>query len=337
MNTLSIIGTGSYLPEYRESNEAFVDRTGMDTSDAWIREKSGIESRPLVRGPHLATDIYAGGDLLEQEFAHPTADMGTIALQQALDMADMEPDQLDALIVGTWTPDYATPGAQDLIAQTLDIEVAGSDASAACASFTYALAYGGALLDASWNRYKTIAVVGSETMSRHLDWNNRGNAFLFADGAGAMILQQDEHGTGRFSHFEGGVLGPETLDYLFVPRDGTVEMDGPAVYRTAIPAAASSLKNAIPHPQELGLLIPHQANRRITSSIQKKLGLTDTQVVDVIDHTGNSSSATIPIALDEAMRAGRLQDHDSLAMIGFGAGMTYGTLIMNVGELPQNL
>lgn len=339
MSDFRILGTGSFMPGYRETNEQFIARTGIESSDEWIRDKSGILVRPYVLGKHLATAAQPEWLDVEDEFEFPSAQMGAIAVRRAAEVAGIDVTSIDGLYVGTWTPDHRAPGAQDIMAQELGIEASGSDVSAACASFVEAFSHAAALLQADTNDLETIAVVGTETISKHVDWSERSNAFLFGDGAGAVILQRDNSSPGRTLWTHSGTMPDHTLDFLFVPQVGGVQMIGQSVYKTAIPAAHNSIIHSLERAglgiDDLDFLVPHQANRRITQSLRKKLNLHEDQVVDIIDQTANSSSATVPIALDMAVREGRIHDNSILAMIGFGAGMTWSTALINTGELPK--
>jgi len=315
-----IVGWGRYVPRRVLTND---DLSRMvDTSDEWIRTRTGIRQRHLV------------------EDGETTAQMAIQAGRRALEVARLSPAQLDLIIVATVTPDHLFPATACLVQDGLGaVRAAAFDLSAGCTGFVYGLSVAAHLLAAG--AYQTALVIGAETLSRITDWADRATCVLFGDGAGAVVLQGGEN--------EGGVLATvlgadgSGGDLLWLPAGGSrepashrtvaeglhfLQMKGREVFRFAVkvmPAATREvLERAGLSLDDLALLIPHQANQRIIEAATRALGLSPEMVYSNLERYGNTSAASIPIALSEAAEEGRIQPGDLVVCVGFGAGLTWG-------------
>jgi 3-oxoacyl-[acyl-carrier-protein] synthase-3 len=318
-NHAHIVGWGKYVPQRVLTND---DLTHMvDTSDEWIRTHTGVGERHIA-----ATD-------------ETTASMAIQASHQALEMAGLDPMQLDLIIVATVTPDHPFPSTSCLVQDALGaIHAAAFDLSAGCSGFVYGLSVATDLIAAG--AYRTILVIGAETLSRITDWSDRNTCVLFGDGAGAVLLQANDADGGVLS----AVLGADGSgsDLLLMPAGGSripashqsvserqhyLKMKGREVFRFAVntmPAATRQvLEKAGLTLSDLKLLIPHQANQRITEAAAKALGLPPEAVFSDVEWYGNTSAASIPIALCDAVEQGRVQRDDVVVCVGFGAGLTW--------------
>ncbi len=319
-----ITGWGYYVPERVLTNHDLERMVG--TTDEWIVERTGIRERRIV-----------GDD-------ETTSSMATRAARQALERAGVAGRDLDAIIVGTTTPDYLLPTAAALVQEQLGAHRAGIfDLGAACAGFIYGLAVARGLIAAATAR--RVLVVGAETISRYVDWTDRNTCVLFGDGAGAVIVEASttSHGiTSTVLHGDGSkrehltVLGggskhPPTAASV---RDGLhyIRMDGNAVFKLAVPSMASAAQEALAlaglRCEDIDLLVPHQANLRIIDAVAKRLRLDRSKVFVNIQKYGNTSAASIPIALCEAVAEGRVQQGDHLVFAAFGGGMTWGAAVV---------
>lgn len=315
-----IVGWGHYVPQRVVTNDQLAQL--VDTSDEWIRTRTGISERHLV------------------EDTETTLSMAIQAARQALEVADLGPAQIDLIIVATVTPDHLFPATACLLQDALGAaHAAAFDLSAGCSGFVYGLSVASHLLTAGV--YQTALVIGAETLSRITDWTDRATCVLFGDGAGAVVLQAGEN--------EGGVLA--TLlgadgsggDLLQLPAGGSrhpashrtvaegmhcIQMKGREVYRFAVktmPAATQEvLEKADLGVSDLNLLVPHQANERIIEAARRALDLEPERVYSNVEWYGNTSGASIPIALSEAADDGRIQPGDLVVCVGFGAGLTWG-------------
>jgi len=315
-----IAGTGSYLPEKVVTNKD-LEKT-MDTSDEWIRERTGIRRR------HIAAD------------GERCSDMALAAAYQAMEMAEIEPADLDLIIVGTVTPDKVFPSTACIIQRRLGIHGCPAfDVQAACSGFIYALDLANRQIQTG--AAKTALVIGSEILSRLTNWDDRGTAVLFGDGAGAVILQaSDEQGiVSTHIHSDG-----QYEDLLHVPEgigssyeglltEGAfIHMDGNAVFRRAVATLGSIARETLVNngidKHDVDWLVPHQANLRIISAAAKKLDLSMEHVVVTVDEHANTSSASIPLALNTAVRDGRIQRGQLLLFEAFGAGFTWGSALV---------
>ena len=314
-----IIGTGSYLPEKIVTNNELAQI--VDTSDEWIVERTGIKQRHLVA---------------EHE---TTVSMANNASRQALHAAGVDANNIDLIIVGTCTPDRIFPSSACLLQEQLGITrtIPAFDVSAACAGFIYALSIADQFI--KQGTITTALIVGSECLSRVIDWNDRKTCVLFGDGAGAVILQASNQ-PGVHScqlHANGSYQ-----DMLYLPNDLAapalrtetpfVKMQGADVFKVAVTELGNTAEetlavNNIDHEQ-LDWLIPHQANSRIITSVAKRLGIPLEKVILTVAEHGNTSSASIPLALDVAVRDGRIQRGHKLLIEGIGGGMAWGSALI---------
>lgn len=324
MSPAHIVGWGKYVPE-RVVTNGELSRT-VDTSDEWIRTRTGISERRVA------------GD------GETTSSMATQAAWRALEAAGLSPGQIDLIIVATATPDYAFPATACLVQDALGARKAAAfDLSAGCTGFVYALGVAVDMVAArdGPGETPTALVIGAETLSRITDWSDRSTCVLFGDGAGAVVLQANGAPGGVLSTFLGadGSGG----DLLYLPAGGSQEpashrtvserlhylrMRGREVFRfaaRAMPEAAHRvLDQAGLSPADLALLVPHQANQRILEAATKLLGLPPEKVYSNLERYGNTSAASIPIALCEAVEEGLIQRGDVVVCVGFGAGLTWG-------------
>ena len=318
-----ISGTGSCLPSLKLTNADMVDRLaahGVDTSDEWIVERTGIRARHFV-----ADGVYA-------------SDLAAHACRQALDAAGVAAGEIDLIIVATSTPDMVFPSTASILQRKLGIAGCPAfDVQAVCSGFIYALTVADAMIRAGSAR-KTL-VVGSEVFSRLLDFNDRTTCVLFGDGSGAVVLEASEtpgilatdiHADGRHTGIlcvPGHVSGGQILG------DPLLKMDGQAVFKLAVgvleDTARAVLAKAGKTEVDIDWLIPHQANIRIMSSTARKLKLPMDKVVVTVDQHGNTSAASIPLALDHAVRQGQVQKGDTVLLEGVGGGFTWGSVLLD--------
>lgn len=313
-----ISGTGSCLPGSPVSNADLVAR-GIETSDEWIRERTGIRSRHLARADQAASDLAAE------------------ASRQAMQAAGVAPAQIDLVILATSTPDFIFPSSACLLQAKLGIVGAAAfDVQAVCSGFVYGLAIAEKFIRSGSHR--CALVVGAEVFSRILDWNDRGTCVLFGDGAGAVILEAaDEpgilatalHADGSYSGIlsvPGNIAGGAVIGHPFL------QMDGQAVFKFAVKVlaevATEVLAQAGLRQDQVDWLIPHQANVRIIQATAKKLGLPLEKVILTVQDHGNTSAASIPLALDAAVRDGRIHRGNTLLLEGVGGGFTWGAVAL---------
>jgi len=318
-----ISGTGSYLPPDRVSNAELAARLakdGIETSDEWIVERTGIRFR------HFAAPDVA------------VSDLALIASQRALEAADCDPGDIDLIIVATSTPDMVFPSAASILQAKLGVAgCAAFDVQAVCSGFVYALTVADSMIKTG--AASKALVVGAEVFSRILDFSDRTTCVLFGDGAGAVVLEASEtpgilatelHADGRYvdilcvpGHVSGGkILG-----------DPLLKMDGPAVFKLAVgvleSVARSVLEKAGRSEADIDWLIPHQANIRIMQSTAKKLKLAPAKLIATVDRHGNTSAASIPLALDESVRDGKIKRGDTVMLEGVGGGFTWGAALLD--------
>lgn len=301
---IRITGWGTALPEKVVTN---ADLEGwLDTSDEWIRERTGIRERRV------------GGT---------TADLAVEAGRQALASAGVEPSDVDVVVLCTTSPDQQVPATSATVQSELGIAGGAFDLNAACSGFVYGLVTAAGLAAVGADR---LLLIGAETLSRLTDWDDRGTAILFADGGGAVVVEAVD-GPGDLLGWDLGADGT-SRHILFADLGGTFEMDGPEVFRQAVRAMVSSSRAAMEAAgvtaDELALVVPHQANRRIVESACNKLGVPFEKAAMVLETTGNTSAASIPLALADALDAGRVQDGDLVLLTGFGAGMTWASAVV---------
>jgi 3-oxoacyl-[acyl-carrier-protein] synthase-3 len=315
-----IAGTGSYLPERVMTNADFAAR-GLDTNDAWIRERTGIERR------HIAEKSQASSDLALH------------ASQKALQAAGIRADELDLIVVATSTPDYVFPSTACLLQAKLGVKgSAAFDVQAVCSGFVYGLATADSFIK---NKMASKAlVVGAEVFSRILDWNDRGTCVLFGDGAGAVVLsaaskpgihasvlRADGSHAGMLS-VPGNVCGGAIIGSPFL------QMNGQAVFKFAVKVLEESARETVAAADmklsDIDWLIPHQANVRILDATARKLGLPREKLVVTVDHHGNTSAASVPLALDEYVRAGKIKAGQRVLLQGVGGGFTWGSSLVTL-------
>ncbi len=299
-----ITGWGTALPEKVVTN-ADLEAT-LDTSDEWIVERTGIRERRV------------GGS---------TTSLGIDAGRQAMERAGVSGADIDLVLLCTSTPDETMPASASVIQHALDVRGGAVDLNAACSGFVYGLVAADGFLRAGLDR---VLLIGAETMSRIVDWDDRGTAILFGDGAGAVVLERGD-GPGRVLGFDLGSDG-SLRHILHADLGGTIEMDGPEVFRRAVrvmvDSATRALENAGVSVDDLALFVPHQANTRIIDAAGRRLGIPAEKTGNNLASVGNTSAASIPLVLAEAADAGRLQPGDLVLLIGFGAGMSWASAVI---------
>ncbi len=309
-----ILGTGSFVPPKVVTNDDLAAR--METSDEWIASRTGIRARHIVEPGILTSDLAAA------------------AAENALAAAGLAASDLDLIIVASSTPDYpgSFPSTATVVQQKLGASGAAAfDLGAVCSGFAYALHVAAQMVVTGANR--RVLVIGAETLSRVLNWDDRSTAVLFGDGAGAVVLGEVSEGG-----YLGGVLGADGAggELLCVTRSGdcpgTIYQNGREVYKFAVQimgeVALRAVEAAGLTSEDIDLLIPHQANIRIIDKAAERMGLAREKVVVNLDRYGNTSAASIPLALDEAVRAGRVKPGSLLVLVGFGAGLTWGANVI---------
>lgn len=332
-----VTGWGMYVPHQVVPNERFVE-LGLDTSNEWIATRTGIQRRRIV-GDHEAT-----------------SDMAVRAAKEALRVADLHPGDLDMVLVATCTPDHIMPSTASIVQDRLGAKNAGAmDLNAACSGFVYALNTATSFIEAG--RAKNILVVGADELSTHLDWKDRSTCVLFGDGAGAVVLSASEEpgimattmgsdgaGAGLLTIKAGSRNRPNGARHkngknggngVTANEDYYLRMNGPQIFRWATQMLARATEKVITSSgltsDEIDLFIPHQANSRILETAARRLGLPAEKVFSNLQDYGNTSAASIPIALCEAVRSGRVNMGDNLVLASFGAGLSWAALAMRWG------
>lgn len=313
-----ISGTGSYLPGQPVSNDDLVAR-GIDTNDEWIVTRTGIRSR------HLAAPDATSSEL------------GLEAARRALEMAGVAADDLDLIIVATSTPDFIFPSTACILQGKLGNKGATAfDIQAVCSGFAYALGVADKFIRSG--SHKKALVVGAEVFSRILDWQDRGTCVLFGDGAGAVVLEASEKPgiLATALHADGSQVGilnvPGQICAGQVTGDPFLRMDGQAVFKFAVRVLAEVAEEVCAEAgissKDVDWLIPHQANIRIIEATGRKLGFDRERVIVTVDRHGNTSAASVPLALDEAVRSGRIQRGQTVLLEGVGGGFTWGAALL---------
>ena len=320
MKYSKIAGTGSYLPENLVTN-ADLEKV-LDTSDQWIRGRTGICERRVAR---------------EDE---TSGEMAEVAARRAMEAAGVDPQDIGLLVVGTTTPDLVFPSTACLIQARLGLPDCGAmDVNAACSGFMYALSVADKYVRCG--DVKRALVVGVDKLTSMIDWDDRGTAVLFGDGAGAVVLEAaDEagilsthiHAAGRHAGLLGVDVGVST-GFKAEKRGGvTIKMKGNEVFKVAVRTLGRIVDETLAHNRmdksDLDWLIPHQANYRIISATARKLGMTMDQVIITVDKHGNTSAASVPLALDEAVRSGKIKRGDMLLLEAFGGGFTWASALV---------
>ena len=301
---MRILGWGTALPDRVVTNHD-LEKT-LDTSDQWIVERSGIRERRI--GDSTAAFAIAAG-------------------RAALDSAGVEPSSVDLMVLATTTPDQQVPATSAHVHHELGLGGGAFDLNAACSGFVYGLVAANGLLGSGAKR---ILVIGAETLSRITDWDDRNTAVLFGDGGGALLIEHvpDE---GQLLGWDLG-LDAAAREILLANIGGFIEMDGREVFKRAVrvmvDSANRTLEQAKVQAEDVKLLVPHQANMRIIQAACDRLGIERDRTALVLHRTGNTSSASIPLALVDAIDGGRLEDGDLVLLAGFGAGMTWGSALL---------
>lgn len=331
--SVGISGIGSYVPEKIMTNH---DLSKMvDTSHEWIVTRTGIEERRIAP-PHMAS-----------------SDLSTEAAKRALEDANLKAEEIDLIIVATVTPDYSFPSTACIVQKNIGaLNAAAFDINAACTGFIYGMVTGSSFIKSGV--YKRVLVIGGETFSRITNWKDRNTCILFGDGAGACVLERCEDGYGILaqdlgadgSNHEsliqpgGGSRQPASVESLINDLH-YVHMDGKEVFKFAVRAMEKSSMNALNMANmdlaDLDYLVPHQANIRIINSASKKLELSEEKVYVNLNKYGNMSSASIPVALDEAVKSHKINKGDSVLLVGFGAGLTWGSLVLRWNKEDKNV
>ena len=314
-----IVGTGSYLPARVMHNDEFAAR--LDTSDEWIRERTGIVQR------HIAEESQTSSDLALE------------ASRRALEAAGLAASDIDLIIVATSTPDFVFPSTACLLQAKLGIKNCPAfDVQAVCSGFVYALSTADCFIRAGG--YRRALVVGAEVFSRILDWNDRTTCVLFGDGAGAVVLAAAEqpgvHATKL--HADGshaGILSvPGNICGGRIVGSPYLQMAGNQVFRLAVKVLDESARETVAAAgmrlEDIDWLIPHQANVRILEATTRKLGIPEDRLVVTVDRHGNTSAASVPLALDEWVRAGRIRAGQRVLMQGVGGGFTWGSALVTM-------
>ena len=317
MTTARIIGTGSALPAQIVTNKDLIAR-GVNTDDAWIIERTGIRAR------HLAENETSG-------------DLGFAAAQNALQMANLTAAEIDLIIVATSTPDFIFPSTACLIQNRLNNNTATAfDVQAVCCGFIYALTIAEKFLASG--SHKTALVIGAEVFSRIMDWRERSTCVLFGDGAGAVVLKADSekgilssaiHADGAFANI---LNVPGQVKNGKVIGDPFLRMDGQAVFRFAVKSLSAVAEEVCEKAgittDAIAWLIPHQANIRIIEAVGKRLKIPPEKVIVTVENHGNTSAASVPLALDIAMRDGRIKSGDKVLLEAVGGGFTWGAVLV---------
>ncbi len=320
--SVGIIGTGSFVPEKVLTNNDMEKL--VDTSDEWIIKRTGISERRVLDG-----DV-------------PNYTMGIEAAKRALEDASLKAEEIDLIILSTEAPDYMSPSMACIIQGAIGaVNATAFDLNAACTGFIYSLSVAQQFI--ANGVYKHALVIGCEGLSKIVDWQDRNTCILFGDAAGAVVLGEVEEGYGILDSFLGsnGAEGMNiTIPNLYVSEEekekrvnqkyNTLWMDGKEVFKFAVKAMSTAtmhvLDNLNMDINELDFIFPHQANTRIIDGAIKKLGITDDKIHYIINKYGNISSASIPVAMDEAQKEGKLKKGDKMVLVAFGGGLTWGSM-----------
>ncbi|MUV36523.1 Beta-ketoacyl-[acyl-carrier-protein] synthase III [Lentibacillus sp. JNUCC-1] len=310
---VGVMGTGHYLPEQIVTNKDL--EKIVDTTDEWIRTRTGIEERRI-----------AGDDI-------DTSDMAFYAAQNALKEAGVEAKDIDLILVATVTPDTPFPSVSAMLQHRLGAEhAAGMDLGAACAGFIYGIATAKQFI--ATGMYKHVLVVGADKLSKITDWSDRNTCVLLGDGAGAAVIGEVSEGKGILS-LELGSKGSGG-DYLYQDKKGHLIMNGREVFKFAVRQMPESSVNVVEKAgfkkEDVDYLVPHQANIRIMEAARERLGIAEDKMARTISKYGNNSAASVPIALSESVKNGNIKDNDLIVLVGFGGGLTWGSVALRWGR-----
>ena len=324
-----ITGVGSYLPINKCSNEHLSNF--VDTSDEWISKRSGIKNR------HFVTDN------------EKTSDMSFFAANKAIENAEISKKDIDLIVLATTTPDNTFPSTATLVQKKLEINAVSFDIQAVCAGFVFALSVAKSMM--TEGNYKNCLVIGADSMSKLLDWNDRSTSVLFGDGAGAVILQKFENTECKYDDWGilSNVIHSDGQFYDLLKTNGGVstnqkvgfiEMEGKEVFKHAVDKLSSSLEEALiasnKNIDELDYLVPHQANQRIIIAVADRMKIDVSKVVSTVKDHGNTSAASIPLALENAINSNKILNGNLIGIQAIGGGLSWGASIIRIGK-PKNL
>ena len=314
MKRVGIIGIGTYVPEQIVTNADLESK--IDTNDEWIRTRTGIEERRIAN-----EDI-------------DTSHMAIIAAERALENAGLQATEIDLILVATATADHPFPSVACMVQEALGVRnIPAMDVSAACSGFIYAIATAKPFIET--NTYQNVLVIGSEKITKTLDWSDRTTCVLFGDGAGAVVLSEVSSDKGILS-VDLGADG-SGADHLYIDAEtGKIKMNGREVYKFAVRQMPESSLHAVDKAglkkEDVDFLIPHQANIRIIDAARERLGLEREKVSTTVTKHGNTSAASIPLALFSEIENGLIQDGDVIVLVGFGGGLTWGSICLKWGK-----
>ncbi|AUJ25783.1 MULTISPECIES: beta-ketoacyl-ACP synthase III [Virgibacillus] len=311
---VGVLGLGHYVPEKVVTNHDL--EKIVDTNDEWIRTRTGIEERRIA----------------EEDM--DTSDMAFLAAEKAINNANLEPNDIDLILVATVTPDTPFPSVSCMIQERLGARnAAAMDISAACSGFMYGMVTAKQFIEN--NTYKHVLVVGVEKLSKITDWSDRSTCVLFGDGAGAAVMGQVSDGKGILS-FELGANGAGGKELKQEKDTGYLYMNGREVFKFAVRQMPESSVNVIKaagyKEDDVDYLVPHQANIRIMEAARQRLGISEDKMAQTVKKYGNNSAASIPIALSESVADGKINDNDLIVLVGFGGGLTWGALAIKWGR-----
>ena len=324
-----ITGVGSYLPINKCSNEHLSNF--VDTSDEWISKRSGIKNR------HFVTDN------------EKTSDMSFFAANKAIENAEISKKDIDLIVLATTTPDNTFPSTATLVQKKLEINAVSFDIQAVCAGFVFALSVAKSMM--TEGNYKNCLVIGADSMSKLLDWNDRSTSVLFGDGAGAVILQKFENTECKYDDWGilSNVIHSDGQFYDLLKTNGGVstnqkvgfiEMEGKEVFKHAVDKLSISLEEALiasnKNIDELDYLVPHQANQRIILAVADRLKIDVNKVISTVKDHGNTSAASIPLALENAINSNKILNGNLIGIQAIGGGLSWGASIIRIGK-PKNL
>lgn len=310
---VGVIGTGYYVPDNIVTNHDL--EKIVDTTDEWIRTRTGIEERRIAKDDE------------------DSSDMAFKAAERAIQDAGIDPEEIGLIVVATVTPDTPFPSVANIIQDRLGAtNAAAYDVAAACAGFLYGLVTGQQFIESK--AYKYVLVVGVDKLSKITDWTDRNTCVLLGDGAGAVVLGEVSEGKGILS-FELGSDGSGGK-HLYLNEKNYLEMNGREVFKFAVRQMPESCVNVVEkaglNTDDVDFLVPHQANIRIMEASRKKLGISEDKMIKTIQKYGNNSSASVPIALSEAVENGKIQDGDIVVLVGFGGGLSWGAALLKWGK-----